>query len=319
MMRFGMVMILVMTAALAINVVVARHLQQLTREREAQRVLPPLPVAGERYTGDFRDGRYEGRGRLVYDNGEKYYGEFRNGQRDGRGTYTWPDGRRYVGEFRNGMPDGQGRFTLPNGEEYIGTYRNNRREGQGVYTWPDRRRYEGEFYDNLPNGKGTLLANGQRYHGWFRNGEFAGEELSRPPLSLPQPSESAIALRREGVNFAAPVVLNDIVESQFLVDSGAADVMLPMNLFDKLVQARTIQQSDMSGFETYRMANGVSVRAVTFRLHSLRIGAVVLDNVRAAAVDGAAPPLLGMSVLGRMKAWSLDNERQMLTLTAYER
>ena len=309
-----------MVLALAVNAMAARHLERTTRDSAEHRVLPPPPPKGETYFGDYRDGKYNGRGTLQYANGEKYVGDFRGGLRHGSGSYSWPDGRRYVGEFRNGQPNGQGRLTLANGEEYIGTFRDNRREGRGVYTWPDLRRYAGEFSNDLPDGRGELtLSGGQKQVGWFRNGEYAGEERGLPPLALPQPSEDAIQLSRDGVNFVAPVVLNGAVQSQFLVDSGAADVQVPMAIFDELLKAGTISQADVSGFQTYRMANGTSARAVTFFIRSLKVGRVVLDNVRGAAVDAQAPPLLGMSFLGRFKSWSLDNERETLVLTDYAR
>lgn len=313
-------LVLGMIAALAVNAWTARQLEKTTTENAAQRILPRAPTPGETYWGHYRDGKYDGRGTLLYANGEKYTGDFREGLRHGRGTYTWPDGRRYVGQFQGGQPNGQGRLTLANGEEYVGQFRDNRREGRGVYTWPDLRRYDGEFANDLPNGRGRLtLASGQRQAGWFRNGDYAGEERGLPPVSLPQPSEDAIKLRRDGVNYAASVVLNGTVESPFLVDSGAADVQVPMALFDQLIQAGTIAPADVTGFQTYRMANGTSARAVTFTIRSLKVGGIVLENVRGAAIDAAAPPLLGMSFLGRFRSWALDNESETLVLTAYAR
>ena len=38
----------------------------------------------------------EGRGKYIYPNGEKYVGEWKNGKFCGQGTYTFPDGRMYV-------------------------------------------------------------------------------------------------------------------------------------------------------------------------------------------------------------------------------
>ena len=35
-------------------------------------------------------------------NGDKYYGEWKNGKKNGFGTYTFPDGKQYVGEFNSG-------------------------------------------------------------------------------------------------------------------------------------------------------------------------------------------------------------------------
>ena len=316
-----LILLLGMVASLAINSMTARQLEKSTRESAAHRVLPPSPARGETYWGDYRDGKYNGRGTLLYANGEKYVGDFRDNLRTGRGTYTWPDGRRYTGEFRDDKPNGQGRYTLANGEEYTGTFRDNRREGRGVYSWPDLRRYDGEFHDDLPNGQGVLtVSGGQKQIGWFRNGEYAGEaRTSLATLPTPQLTEGAaeIKLHRDGVNFATPVLLNGVVEEQFLVDSGAADVMLPMATFDALLRAGTISQADVSGFETYRMANGSSMKSVTFLIRTMKIGSIVLENVRGSVVEGSASPLLGMSFLGRFRSWTLDNERETLVLTAY--
>jgi clan AA aspartic protease (TIGR02281 family) len=277
-------------------------------------------MAGERYSGDYRDGKYNGRGILVYANGEKYTGEFRDNLRNGRGIYTWPDGRRYVGEFHDGQPNGQGRFTLANGEEYVGTYSDNRREGQGIYSWPDRRRYDGEFHNNLPHGRGVLtLAGGQRQIGLFWDGEYIGEDLapSRGPAAALQPASTGVtevSLRRNGINFTTTALLNGSVECEFFVDSGAADVLVPMDVFDALLKAGTISQKDVTGLENYRMANGSSMKAVTFRIATLKVGSILLENVRGSVGERSGPALLGMSFLTRFKSWTLDNRRQVLIL-----
>jgi clan AA aspartic protease (TIGR02281 family) len=307
-------------AGLAITAITARHLEMQTRSREAPRVPLADPPPGERYTGGYLNGKYNGQGTLVYANGEKYVGEFRDNLRNGRGTYSWPDGRRYVGEFRDGQPNGYGRYTLANGEEYAGDYRNNVREGHGVYTWPDLRRYEGEFHNNLPNGQGVMtLSGGQRQVGLFRDGEYVGEApITGAAIATPAAAGTVeIKLERSGATFTAPVLLNGTVESQFYIDSGATDVSVPMDTFDALLKAGTVSRSDVSGVRTYRMANGSTMKSLTFIIRSLKIGPIVLENVRGSAVDGSAPPLLGMSFLGRFKSWTLDNQRGTLIVSAY--
>ncbi len=34
--------------------------------------------------------------------GDKYVGEWKDGKRHGEGTYTWSDGDKYVGEYKDG-------------------------------------------------------------------------------------------------------------------------------------------------------------------------------------------------------------------------
>jgi len=54
--------------------------------------------------------------------GEKYSGEWKDGKKYGQGTFYYTDGSVYVGEFKDGIPSGQGtgfqlteRSTLGNG------------------------------------------------------------------------------------------------------------------------------------------------------------------------------------------------------------
>jgi hypothetical protein len=49
-------------------------------------------------------------------NGEKYVGEWRNDKLNGKGTYTWPDGAKYVGQFRDDKRNGHGTFYAADGK-----------------------------------------------------------------------------------------------------------------------------------------------------------------------------------------------------------
>jgi hypothetical protein len=70
---------------------------------------------GQRYTGEFRNGRRHGFGEMVSPTGARYVGEFRDGQAEGRGVYIFPSGARYVGEFIAGRRHGEGVFYSANG------------------------------------------------------------------------------------------------------------------------------------------------------------------------------------------------------------
>lgn len=64
---------------------------------------------GDRYKGDFSNGQFHGKGRLLYKSGpdREYEGQFLRGQRSGLGKLTLADGSVYEGEFaaerRNGL------------------------------------------------------------------------------------------------------------------------------------------------------------------------------------------------------------------------
>jgi hypothetical protein len=50
---------------------------------------------GDRYDGQFKDGKKHGTGRINFTNGEKYTGNWIEDERTGRGVFTWPNGDRY--------------------------------------------------------------------------------------------------------------------------------------------------------------------------------------------------------------------------------
>ncbi len=50
----------------------------------------------------------DGYGTFVFSSGEKYEGEFQDGKFHGKGTYTYSDGTRYMGQWMDGERDGRG-------------------------------------------------------------------------------------------------------------------------------------------------------------------------------------------------------------------
>jgi hypothetical protein len=57
---------------------------------------------GEKYVGDFKNGKYDGYGEITFANGQKYVGEWENDLQNGKGTYTYSDGRMLTGNWGNG-------------------------------------------------------------------------------------------------------------------------------------------------------------------------------------------------------------------------
>ena len=116
-----------------------------------------------------------GQGIYTWPNGQKYIGEFRDGKANGQGIYTWPNGQRYVGEFKDDKSHGQGIYTWPNGQKYVGEFKDDKADGQGTYTWPNGQKYAGEFKDDKPDGQGTFTyTDGSKYEGEFRDGQRNG-------------------------------------------------------------------------------------------------------------------------------------------------
>jgi predicted aspartyl protease len=96
-----------------------------------------------------------------------------------------------------------------------------------------------------------------------------------------------------------PALINDQQSLDFYLDSGSADVTIPATTFEALKRAGTIRPDDAIGAETYLMADGTTKKSTIFRLGSLKVGSVVLQNVRGSLSGQTGPPLLGMSFPGR--------------------
>jgi len=140
---------------------------------------------GGTYTGQSKlmsDGLLHPHGHGVYTwpTGERYEGEWKDGKRNGQGVMTFPDGRRYEGEYKDDLPNGRGVMTVPTGEKYEGEWKDGKKNGQGVATWPDGKRYDGEWKDNKPwKLKGVYTwPDGTRYEGeWNFDGSKSGGKI----------------------------------------------------------------------------------------------------------------------------------------------
>ena len=125
---------------------------------------------------------------------------------------------------------------------------------------------------------------------------------------------SAIPLQRHGGIFVVPVTINNAITLGFALDSGAADVSVPADVFLTLIRTGTIGNADFLGSEHYMMADGTVVPSATFRIRKLKIGDRQVENVRGSVSSVKGMLLLGQSFLGRFKSWSIDNQRRMLLL-----
>ena len=122
------------------------------------------------YEGEFKNGKFNGKGKRLYFEKGKLVGEFKDNKAHGQGIYTYLDGAKYVGEYKLGKKHGQGTFTRPNGSEYVGYWKFGKREGHGIRTYSNGGKYEGEWKNGLFDGQGTyIFEDGRRYEGEWKN------------------------------------------------------------------------------------------------------------------------------------------------------
>ena len=112
--------------------------------------------------------------------------------------------------------------------------------------------------------------------------------------------------------FVIPVVLNNVLTKKFIVDSGAADVSIPAEVFSALKSSGTLTGADLLGSKKYIMADGSIVPSEIYRVASLKIGGLLVENVTVRIAAEKSDLLLGQSFLKRLKSWSMDNARQIM-------
>jgi len=116
------------------------------------------PRKRKSYDGEWKDGKRNGKGEMVWKNGARYNGDWSNGKRDGYGEHIFPNGEKYVGNWKNGRREGRtiralcisflsdigivgtGIRVFSNGDQFEGTWKNDKKEGSGVYICAHGRR-----------------------------------------------------------------------------------------------------------------------------------------------------------------------------------
>jgi len=137
--------------------------------------------------------------------------------------------------------------------------------------------------------------------------------LSTAVLAEDKP-EQIVAVEPHAGAFVVPVVLNGVITAKFIVDSGAADVSITEDMVSALMKSGTMTGADLLGNKTYMLADGTMLQGKIYRMASIRIGGMVMQDVTVRIAAANSSLLLGQSFLRRLKSWSLDNARQVMII-----
>jgi clan AA aspartic protease (TIGR02281 family) len=137
-----------------------------------------------------------------------------------------------------------------------------------------------------------------------------------PPTEIPPIGATlkGVPLKKAGGTFIVPVQINGAITLGFTVDSRAADVSIPADVFSTLVRTGTIGTADIVGERAYVLADGTTRKAPTFIIKSLKVGDRLIENVRGSVTSSQGSLLLGQSFLERFKSWSVDSTKHVLLL-----
>jgi hypothetical protein len=133
---------------------------------------------GDNYIGCFENDLFNGLGKLIFSKNDthdrkSYTGEFKNGNKQGKGKFEWKTGSVFEGEYLNDSRNGLGKHQLASGKIYEGNFMDGKRSGNGTFTWLSGDKYIGNFANDKPNGNGTYLYNPTmsvlKYEGGFKD------------------------------------------------------------------------------------------------------------------------------------------------------
>jgi len=133
-------------------------------------------------------------------------------------------------------------------------------------------------------------------------------------LTANRADAESILLKREGGVLVLPVQVNDRITLDFTIDSGAADVVVPADVFSTLSRTGTITSKDMMDSQVYELADGSRHEARRFRIRSLKIGNLELRNIVGSVTPAGGTLLLGQSFLSQLPTWSIDNRHGLLVI-----
>ena len=124
-----------------------------------------------------------------------------------------------------------------------------------------------------------------------------------------------ISITKKGNTYYVPVRINDTITLPFLRDTGASDLVIPVDVALTLMRAGALKTSDFIGQTPYRMANGSEEVGDVVVLRDVRVGEHVVRNVTAGITPPNGEPLLGQSFLSKFGAVTVDYKRLVLVLS----
>jgi len=127
-------------------------------------------------------------------------------------------------------------------------------------------------------------------------------------------AREAIPIEAHDGAYVVPVLVNGLLPLKFIVDSGSADVSIPAEVASALRKLGTLSGADLLGSKTYLLADGSKVSSEIYRIESLKIGGLVMQNVTVRVSAENSSLLLGQSFLSRLKSWSVDNAKRLLVM-----
>jgi predicted aspartyl protease len=138
-------------------------------------------------------------------------------------------------------------------------------------------------------------------------------QLSRTALERAD-APREIELERHGDSYLVPASINHSAPVLFLLDTGADSLVIPLDMYTKLVSQGALGSGDqLVGKSISGLAGGSTTTGYEITIREVNIGGHILTDVAATIFPGGLP-LLGQSVLSRFGNLTIDRRRDVLIL-----
>jgi predicted aspartyl protease len=108
--------------------------------------------------------------------------------------------------------------------------------------------------------------------------------------------------------------LNGKIEIDFVFDTGASEVSIPLDVFLTLVRTKTITNDDLLPSKSYVLADGDVKEQERFIIRELEVNGTKINNIEATVSEAGAPFLLGQSFLRKFPSIKIDYTKNTITL-----
>jgi len=128
-----------------------------------------------RYVGSFVNGMYNGKGTMFFKEGIFLTGEWKNGKLNGKGSFLSESGVLYIGDFVNGVKEGKGILFYKDNGMIMGNFSNDKMNGRGFQIFTDGSVISDVIYkDDKKNGMGYQyeIKTKQLYEGEWRDDKW---------------------------------------------------------------------------------------------------------------------------------------------------
>jgi predicted aspartyl protease len=112
-----------------------------------------------------------------------------------------------------------------------------------------------------------------------------------------------------------PVRINDTITLPFLLDTGAGDLAIPVDVALTLIRAGALRNGDFLGRRSYQVATGAEQIGDVVSIREVQVGEHVVRNVTASITPAEGTPLLGQSFLSKFGTVTVDYKRLVLVLS----